>query len=190
MEKQTKYLHQKLIDYLRASCRREAEAKIIIDNLFKAIDKRHNFDHLRFVDWFIAKNIGFMNSPLGFVNKCVLPDIEKGNFDKTPENKAFKINAIFTDLRQKNFVGDTDITGYIDTYYRWALKKGCSAEELYSLHAQIMAYLVDQNLKTLDDYMDVFKRSRFLKKLKAPISELDASADKHIKEWGRKINGN
>lgn len=29
-----------------------------------------------------------------------------------------------------------------------------------------------------------------LKKLKAPISELDASADKHIKEWGRKINGN
>lgn len=157
-------------------------------DLRKAMEGRKFFKPEKFKEWFVEKNVIYKTSPLAFLTKCGIADVESGAFDKEIITN-FAMRPFIDVLRSKGVYCDTQGTTFLRL-------------EIYLL------YIYNHDLMTLDeikewvhnacDYIvmhgknaDVFKellfKSRSMKMLKLPYSELEADVKKTNDEWNKLI---
>ena len=157
--------------------------KDLLDEVFAEAEKRQTFDDVAFLNWFNTKNVAFMSNPKGFLRKCGIVDIRAGKFDKKEVTESINMIPVICSMRDNGYDMNTDDSMYFDIYYNWLYHNGSTLDELRNLHESIVKYLEANNKRNSKDYIDVLRRSKFIKSKRAPVADLDALALKSIQEW-------
>lgn len=157
-------------------------------DLRKAMESREFFKPEKFKDWFIEKNVIYKNSPLAFLTKCGIADIESGAFDKEIIT-SFVMRPLIESLRSKGVYCDTQGTTFLrlDIYFVYIYNHDLmTLDEIRNWVHNACDYIVEHS-KNADDFKELLFKSRSMKMLKLPYSELEADVKKSNDEWNKLI---
>lgn len=156
-------------------------------DLRKSMENRDNFSPERFKRWFIDKSVIYKNSPLAFLTKCGLEDVEKGAFDRVVV-KSFDLLPLCEDMQQRGIAYSPKDTLYLDTYLLHIYNNDLmTIDELGSwLHTAIS--LIERHSKNAEEFKELFKKSQSMKRLNLPYAELDEKVEKENAEIEEMIN--
>lgn len=157
-------------------------------DLRKAMESRKFFKPEKFKKWFIEKNVVYRNSPLAFLTKCGIADIESGAFDKVIIT-SFVMRPLIENLRSKGVHCDTQgatflrLNIYLVYIYNHDLM---TLDEIREWIHNACDYILKHS-KNADDFKELLFKSRSMKMLKLPYSELEADVKKTNGEWNKLI---
>ena len=153
-----------------------------------AMENRQFFKPEKFKNWFIEKNVIYKNSPLAFLTKCGIADIESGLFDKEIIT-SFAMHPFIEDLRSKgvycNAQGETflRLEIYLVYIYNHDLM---TLDEIREWVHNACDYIIEHS-KNADDFKGLLFKSRSMKVLNLPYSELEADVKKTSDEMNKLI---
>ena len=157
-------------------------------DLRKAMESREFFKPEKFKEWFIEKNVIYKTSPLAFLAKCGIADIESGAFDKEIITD-FAMRPLIENLRSKGVYCDTQGTTFLrlNTYLVYIYNHDLmTLDEIKEWVYNACDYIVKHG-KNADNFKELLFKSRSMKMLKLPYSELEAEVKKANDEWDKLI---
>lgn len=159
-----------------------------LTDLRKAMESRKFFKPEKFKEWFIEKNVIYKTSPLAFLVKCGIADIESGAFDK--ENiTGFAMHPLVENLRSKGVYCDTQGTTFLrlNIYLVYIYNHDLmTLDEIRRWVHNACDYIAEHS-KNADDFKELLFKSRSIKMLKLPYSELEADVKKANDKWNKLI---
>lgn len=158
-----------------------SEIKRPLDVLFEEIGKRENFDADALYEFFVKNNVVSMRSPAGFIIKIMVDQVRKGVFDR--KNKSLSFIAVIEEMKLAGYQMDKSDDIAFDIYYNYLHNAGAGIDELRALHKNIIIYLTGHSMMTSHDYIDLLKRSKFMKKYNPPYEDLDRKVKEANEEW-------
>ena len=179
-----------LLDFLRLElkgCNGDAFIEHALAQVQKSMENRENFNPEKFKKWFVEKNVIYKNSPLAFLTRCGIEDIEKGEFDNI-KVKGFDLLPLCEDLRAKGIAYTSKDTLLIDNYLIY-LHNECFVpiEELGSW-LKTAVTIIANHTKNASEFRDLFRKSQSMKKLNIPYAEIEARVDEKYAEIERLLD--
>lgn len=151
----------------------------VLADLRKAMENRKFFKPEKFKEWFIKKNVIYRASPLAFLTKCGIADIDSGAFDKKIIT-GFAMRPLIETLRSKGVYCDTQGTTFLrlDIYLVYIYNHELmTLDEIREWVQNACDYIVGHS-KNADEFKELLFKSRSIKMLKLPYSELEADVKK------------
>lgn len=153
-----------------------------IRQLDSAIKKQDGFDCEKFKKWFIDSNVIYKNSPLAFLTKCGITDINNGKFSK-PKVKAFNIAPLCNAMRNRGIKVNEDIM-YVEKVEIYLYNNELmTLEEIVDMNAKIVEWLARFPNSTTTDFVNLLKKSKTLSRVVVPWTKFDEEQKKDKEEW-------
>ncbi len=153
-------------------------------DLRKAMEKREFFKPEKFKEWFVEKNVIYKNSPIAFLTKCGVQDIESGAFDKDVIT-GFAMHPLCEDMKSRGITYCGEDTMRIDVYLTHIYNHDLLPLEEIRKWVRTAVEYIENHSKNASEFKELFKKSKTMKSLKLPYAELDAEVDRNNAEWER-----
>lgn len=153
-----------------------------LSELRSAMEERKHFQAIKFKDWFVSKNVVYKNSPLSFLAKCGLQDVESGVFDKE-HISAFVTPSLLKDFRRRGICYRGEDTLRLDVYLLYVYNHDLlTMDDILSWLEKAVDF-VENSSKNASEFETLFQKSITMKRLRLPYKELEAHIKQSCNEW-------
>ena len=154
----------------------------VLDDLRSHIAQRPLFVPEKFKQWFIDRNVIYRNNPLAFLSKCGISDIDKGEFDK-PQVTSINLVPMCSAMRERGIAVGAE-TLLIELVELYILNNDLmSEEELTAWNHEAIEYVAKLKNPSTKLFVLLYEKSKKMKSLKLPLSELKREAEKSSSKW-------
>lgn len=159
----------------------------VLSDLRKIMVGRPHFQPEKFKKWFLEKNVIYKNSPISFLAKCGVEDIEKGAFDKQLIN-GFDMLPLYEYMRVKGITYTGEDVCYLETYLIYIYNNDLMTLEEISFWLDKAVAHIENHGKNASDFKELLRKSITMKRLRLPYNEIDKQFEKESAEFVSEMN--
>lgn len=172
---------EELFNFIRAELKGYAFIDKTLEDMRPTMESRPHFQPEKFKKWFVDKEVIYKNSPLAFLIKCGLADVEKGLFDRE-EIKAFDMRELAEEMERKGLpFKDKDLMR-LERYMLYIYEHDLlTLAEIQAWVSKMLNYM-QNNGENGGFFKIALHKSPLMKALHLPYGALEESLEKDYAE--------
>lgn len=139
------------------------------------------YDYELIGNWLAESNLTFKSSPINWLKKALVNELEKGTFEKRESHCA--IHPFLVVLKENNIKILENADCYLSVMFDYLINKNLiSQAELVSANQKAIKYLANKD-KTTDDFIALWKQSKLSKERNIDWELIDRLSQEQTEKW-------